>query len=311
MKRVDLSLPLRKLRSLAMKKEILYRSALFVAAIVTTTTLHEVVHLIVGRSLSIPAQFLNYTSVGIPTTNVVQYPPMSLAAMNGVAPIFSILFFGALPLLVITKDNPNVGEPWFSLLKWSAIFNVPYLGLQLMLAVNVSSANGSGSDMAAVMGAFEAPSHVRFVLGALGYLFFVASLVILGRALSKKPNVWPSPHNELRKWLGYFSILLGFLSVCFGDRITLSGNQNLGMTLIAIGGFFLLGIGSTLLIYFKSSNYPTFKVQWLLPTLVGTFFMALIGVFFQNDYANFWLILIPSVLAIGAVMTGSSAKTEQ
>jgi len=287
-----------------MKKEVLFRAALLVATIAITTTLHEVVHLVVGRLLGIPAQFLSYTSVGIPDTETAQFSSMSLAAMNGGAPLFSVLFFGLLPLFLILKNNLKSGETWFSLLGWSAIFNVPYLGLQFMLAVNVSSVNGSGSDMAAVMGAFEVPAGPRFLLGAIGYLLFVAALVILGRAFSKERHMWPSPHSQLRKWMGYSCIFLGFVSVCFGDWITLSGNQNLGMTLIAIGGFFLLGAGSSLLINSKSSNYRAFKAHWLIPTIVGTFCMALIGIFLQNDYANFWLILIPSVLVIGAVMTG-------
>ena len=298
----------RRLMLLSMKKEILYRAALLVATTVITVTLHEIIHLIVGRALNIPAQFLNFTSVGVPSSDVALYSPISLAIMNGVAPVFSILFFGLLPLSILAKKNMKVREPWLSLLGWSAIYNVPYLGLQLMLAVNVSSANGSGSDMAAVMGTLAIPFSLRFLLGAAGYIVFVICLFILGRVLSSKHNAWPTPINKRRKCMGYLCILLGFVSNCFGGWITLSGNQNLGMTLVALVGFSLLGIGSSLLISFKDKSYLNFKLQWLFPVIVGTLSMVPIGILFQNDYAILWLILIPSVLGIGAVATSEPVE---
>jgi hypothetical protein len=290
-----------------MKTEILYKSALLVAAIAITTTLHEVVHLAVGRSLGIPARFLNYTSVGIPITDAIHYPPMRLAVMNAAAPVFSFFFFGLLPLWILAKKRMKVREPWLSLLGWSTVFNTPYLGLQLMLAVNISAANGSGSDMAAVMGAFAVPLGLRFLIGSLGYLVFIGSVLTVGRIFSGNSDIRLGSQNEFRKRAGYGCFLFGFLSVCCGDRLILSGNQKAGMAFLALGGFLLLAIGSILLISFGGSRYLEFKFQWFLPALVGTFFMALVGIFLKKDYANFWLILIPSALSIGAVMTGSPA----
>lgn len=291
-----------------MKREILRRATLLVAAIVLTTTLHELVHLIVGRALGIPTQFLNFTSVGIPTTDVDQYPQLSLAIMNGVAPVVSFFIFGLLPLLILAKKNMELPEPMLSLFAWSTIFNLPYLGLQLMLAVNVSSPNGGGSDMAAVMGAFAIPDSIRFFLGAIGYLVFVTALLAIGWVFSRKHKLWPDPISLCRKWTGYLCFMAGFLSVCLGDWLTLSGNQTLGMAFIALVGFILLGTGAAFLIDFKNSQFSNFKSKFLLPAMAGTIFMAVIGIICRNDYANFWLILLPSVLTIGAVMTGRAVN---
>lgn len=82
----------------SMKKDLLLRSALLIATIVFTTTVHELVHLVVGRAFGVPARFLNFTSVGVPPSDVHRYPEFSLAMMNAIAPIFSVLVFGLLPI---------------------------------------------------------------------------------------------------------------------------------------------------------------------------------------------------------------------
>lgn len=283
----------------------LSRSVLLILAIAFTTTMHELFHLVVGRAFGIPTRFLSLTSVGILKTDTTVYPPLALAAMNSVAPILSFFLFGVLPFCLLRRKR--FGEPWFSLLGWSAIFNLPYFGLQLMLAVNKATVTGSGSDTAAVMESFAVGKGVRSILGSLGYLVFLVALYRLGRVLFIRTD-----HLEKdgagsvtngRKITAAGTLVLGFLLVVLGDAILLAGNQKPGMSFVALGGFGSIALAAMIAISYRNPVFQSFKEQWLLPGIFGMAALAAFGILKQNDYADFWLIMLPSTLAIGAVMT--------
>jgi len=292
---------------MAFSKSLL-RALLMVVTIFFTTTVHELFHLMVGRAVGIHAQFLSLTSVGIHKSDPTVYPPLSLALMNGMAPVLSFLVFGVFPLYLCARRR--FSEPWLSLLGWSAIFNLPYIGLQLMLAVNLSTVTGSGSDMAAVMESLGATRNVRFALGTLGYIVFLLALYMLGRVLLTQMNPLSTAKSIgvslKRRVVGSVILVLGLLSVSFGDVILIAtGNQKIGMKFIALGGFGCIALGAMILISYRNSVFQKFQSHWLIPGVFGMGAMAAFGIVHQNDYADFWLIMFPSVLAVGAVMTNS------
>jgi hypothetical protein len=80
-----------------------------------STELHECLHLIVGRLCGLPAHFLGLTSAGVDPSIAATARPLSLALMNGVAPLATMLLgvvaLFATPGLPLSRGVPSSPFP--------------------------------------------------------------------------------------------------------------------------------------------------------------------------------------------------------
>ncbi len=75
------------------KLTLITRAVLVAASTIAIITLHETLHLLVGRLAGIPAVFTGLTSAGLPKgIDAHQYGPTQLTLMNGIAPLLTVVF---------------------------------------------------------------------------------------------------------------------------------------------------------------------------------------------------------------------------
>ncbi|MEO7207273.1 MAG: hypothetical protein ABI145_10920 [Steroidobacteraceae bacterium] len=283
------------------KDEILVitRSVLVAVCIFAILSLHELVHLLVGRMARIPAVFTNLTAVGLPTDiDTQQYGPTQLALMNGIAPLLTVVFGFTVYFLLVRRQAALSRVRYF--FTWCAIFGVPYLGVQMMIIIQHPDYSGNGADSAAVAGYLHLCMLIRVIICLVGFLYYTASSIWVLRVIrAADPEVLPCRASVAialwRRLLGCLLIAVAIISAVFIALRALSGIGQ-GPVFLVFGGW---GFGSALLVPWKSFAAKTVFRHWLLPGIVGT--LALIPLSYVdkngNDYAAMWLIILPPVTA--------------
>jgi hypothetical protein len=269
-------------------------------ALVFSIEIHELVHLLTARLMGIPSRFLNLTAVGIPMAAAAKYPPGELAVMNGSAPLFSIVVLGCGTYFWL-KGRPFERSWRRYFLTWVTIFNLPYLGLQMMAMGGPSQPNGGGNDFATVFDYFGASHFLRAWLAVLGFVFFIILQAPL-RSLLYLEHGTPTPHgykpvSRLRTILGWGLVALGLTA----SRIfTLSETVFWALACISF-------------VSWSSDLTRALFRQWLAPCIMATLMLALIFASGQtlrregNDFLMLWLFFIPIVL--GAIYFRTSAES--
>lgn len=274
-------------------------SGLVIVAIIITVTGHEFLHYAVAKSLGIPAQFLNMTAVGIPQADVPNYPSEHLLAMNGVAPLISMIFFGMLGFvyLRLSKKKETILR---YVISWIVLLNLPYVGLQLLLFATRVRFNGTGNDFAAIAGYFEVPIEVRAATSVFGFILLIFLLYLLRSVVEVEAhsNIEITRKNLPRFMLGVCAFGGSFLSVILGNLLLVKGDS-IGMTIIVFGSLIFLLISFSVLIPWKSPFVKGAANKWILPGAVGSIALLPVGVIDGNDYAIFWL--ISTTVILGAV----------
>jgi hypothetical protein len=202
-----------------------------------STELHESLHLIVGRLCGLPAHFLSLTSAGVDPLIAANARASSLALMNGVAPLATMLL-GIAALFATPALRRRAPAALTAFIAWCAIFAVPYIGLQIMTTALPARLRGNGADSAAVIGGyFAAPIVLRTVISIVGLLIFMASGFCLGRAVSESSGGRLTVREHLRDlapWRVAAASALGLL------LIGLTGRGALLLAHGRYGGFFSL-----------------------------------------------------------------------
>lgn len=285
-------------RSCVKTKEVLFLSFVVTAAILVSTTVHEFLHFAVARAMEIPAQFLNMTAVGIPSSNVDQYSAFHLLLMNGLAPLFSILALGGLGFLYsIRRSSQKHLLRYF--IAWIALLNLPYLGLQMLLVASRARFNGTGNDFAAIAGYFGVPIETRAVLSVFGYVCFLSLLYplrVVIRAPTNQSSEGPSAFkSSLKRILGVSLFGVSFGAVCVGNWMLVDDIPS-GIFAIVFGGLMPAGLGFATLIPWATKWVKHISMNWILPGVLGSLFLLPLGIIDGNDYAIIWLIVVDIIL---------------
>lgn len=278
--------------------EIVARAALVAISVALFVTVHELAHLVVGRIAGIPAVFTSLTSAGVPKGTAGLYPPLALALMNGIAPLFTVIVGFAIYRILVRWPRTFGWARYF--LAWWAIFGIPYLGLQMMIAVTPVDYSGNGSDSAAVAGYFHVPISVRAIICVAGFLLYMVSAVwVLAVIRAVDPYV-RAAHTATdvppwRRVLGYILVLAAMAGI-----VTVAKRALYGEFPGAYMGAAFLGwaIAAAVLTRWHSQAARAVWIRWLLPEAIGM--LALVPVGFigsGNDYASIWLPVIPPVMA--------------
>ena len=222
----------------------LQRAVICLVTVVAAIELHELIHLGVGRLAGLPARFLHLTAVGVTPEEAARADPAALAWMNGVAPVATMVL-GVLAFAATSAPRPSMGPRVRNALIWVAIFGVPYIGLQLMLAAAPIDVRGAGADSAAVIGGyFQAPSTIRSILTVVGLAAYMASGFWLGRLLgdfAERPDRSESLGARLAAvsvWRRILAAVIGLLwigTVALGIDQLFQGYR-MGQGLLLLGG---------------------------------------------------------------------------
>jgi hypothetical protein len=275
-----------------------------------STELHESLHLIVGRLCGLPAHFLNLTSVGIDPSIAATARPLSLALMNGMAPLATMLLgVAALFLTPILRRRAPAAITAF--VAWCAIFAVPYIGLQIMTTALPIRLRGNGADSAAVIGGyFGVPFGLRIVISVLGLLIFMASGFCLGRAVSEN-SVDASCPLTLRqhlRGLALWRVAAASALVLLAIGLTVRGAWL--MVHHEVGGFSSLlraiwawGAMMTLLVRWRAPGAREVRDQWIFPGLLASLGMLAISFATQLDdfFASATIYVIPLIATAWAL----------
>ena len=277
------------------------RSVVCLVTIVALIEVHELLHLVVGRLVGLPARFLNLTAVGVGLDEAARANPAALAWMNGVAPMVSIAL-GVLAFAVLSAHRRRF-RPWVRYaLTWVAIQGVPYAGLQLMTAAAPVRLRGDGADFAAVIGGyFQAPPEIRAILTVTGLAVFLASGFWLGRLLSDSSV---SPHRRLSLgarlatvavWRRLLAAVIGTLSIgtlAMGIVLLFQGNAN-GLRFLLLSAFVGWVAVVALLVPWRWPGAATVWRHWLLPGLLASLVLTVVGLAFPSDFASAVFALTP------------------
>jgi hypothetical protein len=275
-------------------------SLVCLAVVVSFITLHELVHLGVGRIFGLPTHFLNPTGAGVSPEIGATAPAAALAWMNGVAPLFTMVA-GVLALLAapgVRRRAPRVAEA----LAWIAILGVPYIGLQMMIVAAPAELRGNGSDSPAVLvGYFGISPITRLLIACAGVAASIAAGFALPRALGDfsprdMPRDPPTATVPPLRWVmagvawlaGLFLLLRGVARIASDPA---HGNPGL-LVLSTV----LWAIGLTFVVRWRSPNPRFIRDRWIIPGAIASAVLVAFGVIYPSDYAVMPLALLPSLV---------------
>lgn len=277
---------------------IIVRAVLVAASTIVIITLHESIHLVVGRLAGIPAVFTGLTSAGLPKSiNPHLYGPTQLALMNGLAPLLTVIF-GFVVYYLLARKSTALGHLRY-FFTWWAIFGIPYLGVQMILCIQPSDYSGNGADSAAVAGYLHLPMLIRAIICLAGYLYFMVSAVwVTGAILAADRDVQPQRSGLAvpgwRQLLGWLMIALALISAVWLALRALHGSVYGPIFLVWIAW----AIGTALSTPWKSYAARIMLKHWLLPGIVGMLALIPLGLIGKgNDYVSIWFIISPPLIA--------------
>jgi len=292
---------------------LIARSAIVATSMIACLTLHELIHLLVGRMGGIPAAFTGLTSAGIPRgIDPHRYGALPLALMNGIAPLMTVVIgFAACCLLSRRRAALNSVRYFFA---WWAIFGIPYFGVQMMLIVQDADYSGNGADSAAVAGYLHLPLSARAVIAGLGFVYYlVSALWVL--------DVIQATDGEIRHGgeplqVAFWRYVAGVLltAAAIAGIVSYIARASNGMKPgPGLGGAFVAWTAAAVAATdWKNPAVRATAGRWLLPGVIGT--LALIPLDFVgkhgNDYASIWLVVLPPVFAT-AMLAGLISFAKQ
>jgi hypothetical protein len=270
-------------------------------SLVFSIEIHELIHLLTARLMGIPSRFLNLTAVGIPMADVPKYPPGELAVMNGIAPLFSFVVLGCGTYFWL-KCRPFKRSWRRYFLTWVTIFNLPYLGMQMMAMGVPSQPNGSGEDFATIFDYFGASHFLRAWLGVLGFVVFIILQAPLRNLLYLEDGA-PGPHgynavSRLRTILGWGFVVLGLAAAVAACEYLILQKYNPAQRWL-LSEFVFWALACMSFVSWRSDLTRALFRQWLVPCIASTLMLALIVVPFGlegGDFQQLWLFNIPIVL---------------
>jgi hypothetical protein len=263
-----------------------------------STELHECIHLVIGRLEGLPAHFLAATSVGLTPAQAANASPAALALMNGVAPIATMIL-GVIALFATPTLRAKGSVTLADFCGWWAIFGVPYIGLQTMVTSATISVRGNGADFAAVIGGyFGVSAKTRAIIALLGFLLYIASGFWLRIAVvdAAPSRITHSDFANLRRSVPVWRFLAAaipgaaFLVMTLrGATMLLQGNsRGLGLLVLApLAWATVMG----LLTCWSRSQASAVRDQWILPGLLASLILIVVGLLTNSDFTLDGLLL--------------------
>lgn len=257
----------------------------------------------VGRLLGLPSRFLNFTAVGMSKAESALSHPMDLALMNGVAPVFSFLILGIGSYIWLrSKSAPRrPGIRYF--ITWLAVFNLPYLGLQMIVMGTASKPNGTGNDFATVFEFFGLHVAGRATLAIAGYIVFILLQIPLSKILYVELHVDPTAESKFfREWTlrnsltGLFAFSGILLAVLGNYELVLGSGPRMIWIMLE---FVAWGISASLFVRWRSALGQALYKDWIIPGLLATIALVPIGLE-GNDYLTLWLFALPMICGAAA-----------
>jgi hypothetical protein len=288
--------------ALKSKFDLPLKTLVAMVSLIFSAEIHESVHLLTARLMGIPARFLNFTAVGIPAADVPKYPPGELAAMNGIAPLFSFVVLGCGTYFWLKRRPFKRSWPRY-FLTWLVIFNLPYLGMQMMAMGVPSRPNGGGEDFATVFDYFGASPFLRAWLGVLGFAVFIILQAPLGNLLYLEDGA-PGPHgykpvSRLRTILGWGFVVLGFAAAVAACQDLILQKYN-PVERWLLSEFVLWALACIAFVSWSSDLTRALFRQWLVPCIVSTVILRFVCIPFGpaagSDFPTLWLFVTPIVL---------------
>lgn len=278
---------------------VIVRAVLVAASVIVIISLHESIHLVVGRLVGIPAVFTGMTSAGLPkNVNPLQYGPTQLALMNGIAPLLTVVF-GFVVYYMLRRRPAALGALRY-FFTWWAIYGIPYLGLQLMIVIYHTDYSGNGPDSAALAGYLHLSDPIRAVICLAGFLYyFAASLWVLRALRAADLDILPRSSGLTLAWWRRLSGI-ALIIVANGSAVFLASTAFFGQIhgLSLYLGILTWGLGTAALTPWKSSAVRTLFQHWLLPGILGMLALIPLGLIGGgNDYASIWLLILPPLVA--------------
>jgi hypothetical protein len=266
--------------------------------LVVFITLHELVHLSVGRLLHLPTHFINPTAACLSDADAASAPGAALAWMNGAAPVFTMTV-GLFALGLLRATPRRRGSLAWSLLGWIALLGVPYIGVQLMLLAAPASARGNGVDSAAVViGYFGITNAPRIVLVIVGTLVAIASGFWLAPVLrpSDEPAVIGVTPPPLWRRALAAAFLFSATAVLALGALKMSRRPSTSSPAPFLLAFMLSAIGLALRTRWSAPRSRFVRDQWILPALIASVCLMIFGLLVPSDYSIAPVMLLPQLL---------------
>jgi len=278
---------------------------LALVAHLASTGLHESLHFFVGRFVGLPAHFLSLTSVGVSPSVAATAAPSSVALMNGIAPLATMLL-GLLALAAVPALRPKAPAAVTDFVAWWAIFGVPYIGLQLMTAALPINVRGNGADSAAVLGGYFGISLMpRVAISLVGLLIYMASGFWLGAAVSQRTASAlsrPTLRQRLRglaPWRLVGASLLGFLLIGMTARyVVLWAHGSFHGVLLFFRLPYVWAALMALLVSWRAPGARYVRDRWIFPGLLVGALLIAVGWLDNDD-----LVLEGSILVVPLIAT--------
>jgi len=265
-------------------KEILKKTLIATSAMVFAVTFHEFMHFVIGKALSLPMFFSSLTSVNI--ANAEQFSFYKVWITNSLPVFLSTILLGFAPVIIYKRTRSYF-------LKWCIAFNIPYFGLQMMVATAPIIIDGNGNDMSLFLSLFHVNLFFRSIIGVIGFVVFLLSIKYVSSVLYKD-NYYNANFNRRTNFvLALFIVPL--LSVSYGNYL-----QSIHMN--GIYYIFYGGLVSTSIIFFAMlilGKIYRCLPDWVIPGTISLLILYLFGKIGKpNDYLSFWIFMGPIVLGL-------------
>ena len=277
---------------------------LSLVVVVLSVSLHELMHLIVGRFMGLPAHYVSLTAVAVTPEAAAIAPAAALALMNGVAPVVT-MGLGVLAFVSVPVFRPRVSALITSFVAWWAIFGVAYIGAQLMTVGYPADLRGTGADLAAVVGGYwQASDRMRAVIALIGLSVFMFSGLWLGTPLAvvsrlRKP-AWRIAERwgQIAVWRWVSGVILGLLTLglaALGFSLLLRGAGE-GVSLMYVAGSFVWPAFMALLTPWSTAWANNILKHWIAPGALASAAFLLLGLATHSDYATVGMVLLPPLV---------------
>lgn len=289
-------------------------SVIAMLAVLASTELHEFFHFITGRLVGLPSHFLSLTSAGVEPSVAAHAPPYALALMNGVAPLATMML-GVLALAALPALRPTVPTVVADFLGWCAIFAVPYIGIQIMLAAAPIDLRGSGADFAAVIGGyFGVPVVPRAAISVGGLVIYMASGFWLGAAVSQRTVSHPrlTVSQRLRALAAWRVVAAAILAIALAAMTVRSADMLIHGSSRGIPSLFremyVWSVMMALIVDWSVPGARHLRDRWIFPGLLSS--AGLIGIGFLPHLDDFLFLGTVLVLPLTATAWRESSADE-
>lgn len=266
--------------------------------------------------MGLPTHFINLTAAGVSEADAAVAPAVTLAWMNGVAPLLTMAC-GVAALFAAEPAKRHGHALIACALGWIAVFGVPYIGLQLMLVAAPANLRGHGADSAAVLVGYLGIAGVpRALIVVLGTLIATMAGFWLPRAIVPEPGRAARTAKSAR-WGGvpaWRRLLAGLLvagSIFLIGRGSLrilhqpdaAAQQPFLMALIA------WSLGLCCLTRWTLPGARIVRDHWIIPAILASAILGVVGAASHSDYSTIALVLLPQLLV--AAFAGQARESRQ